>query len=193
MYTWKFMKEVIRTNRTTGAIAPSSELLAEVVTDMARLPGAKVIVEYGSGTGVFTEVILRKKDPDAYFIAMEINEEFVKATRMRCPNVLVHHDSAQNTIKYLREAGYECCDVIISGLPWTRFDDALQNEILNATYDILASGGRFVTFGYTFSTLFEAGRKFFKGKFPQKFPKWSRSRPIWKNFPPCYVYIGEKA
>jgi phospholipid N-methyltransferase len=192
MSTLKFMKEVIRANKTTGALAPSSDLLADLVTDMARVPEAKVIVEYGPGTGVFTEAILRKKSPEAFFIALEVNEEFVKATQARCPGATVLHDSAQNAIRYLRAAGHEGCDCIVSGLPWTRFDEPLQDDILNATYDVLVPGGIFVTFGYTFSTMFAPGRRFFKGKFPTKFPKCSRSEPVWKNFPPCYVYLAEK-
>ncbi len=43
-----FMKEVIRENKTTGALGPSSKALAEAVTDIAQLSGAKSIVEYGS-------------------------------------------------------------------------------------------------------------------------------------------------
>lgn len=192
VFTLTFMKEVLLANRTTGAIAPSGRKLAEAVTEMARLGGEKVIVEYGPGTGVFTEVIMQKKDPDAYFIALEVNDEFVKATRERCPGVMVYEDSAESAIKYLREAGHDHCDVIISGLPWTRFDDALQDSILNATYEVLRPGGRFVTFAYAFSPWVPSGRKFFKGKLPAKFPKTSVSRPVWKNFPPCLVFTAEK-
>ncbi len=192
LFSLTFMKEVLLANRSTGAISPSSQQLAHTITDLAEIPGNKVIVEYGPGTAVFTEEILRKKDPDALFFAMEVNERFVEATRQRCPGVTVHHDGAQNTIKYLREAGHEKCDLIISGLPWTRFDDALQNEILDATYDILKPGGRFLTFGYTISPLMPTGRAFFYHKLPGKFGKVRRSSPIWKNFPPCRVYIAEK-
>lgn len=187
-----FAKEVFRTNKTTGAVAPSSRRLAEAVTDMAGVADANVIVEFGPGTGVFTEAIVAKKKPEACFIAMEVNPVFVEATRARCPDVPVYEDSAANTRKYLREAGHEHCDVIVSGLPWTRFEDALQNELLDATYDVLAPGGRFVTFGYSFSPLFPSGRAFFKGKFQEKFAKHAKSPTIWKNFPPCVVYTGEK-
>jgi len=191
--TMVFMKEVFRANRTTGAIAPSSRRLAEAVTDMARVSEARVIVEYGPGTGVFTEAIMRKKRPEAFFIAMEVNPEFLKATQELCPNARVIHASAENAIPYLREAGHNHCDTIVSGLPWTRFDDALQDRILEATYNVLEPGGRFVTFGYTFSPLVPSGRKFFRGKLPAKFPKTTQSKPIWKNFPPCYVFIAEKS
>ena len=192
MDTLVFIKEALLENRWTGAITPSSKALAETITDMVGLEKAKVVVEYGPGTGVFTETILRKKRPDAYFLAMEVNPRFVEATLERCPGANVVNDCAQNTVNYLRKAGFEKCDAIVSGLPWTRFDETLQDAILEATYDVLAPGGRFVTFGYTFSPYFPLGRRFFCKKFPARFKKNSYTAPIWNNFPPCSVYIGEK-
>ena len=186
------MKEVIRANKSTGAIAPSGRQLADTVTDMAQVHQSNVIVEYGPGTGVFTEAILLKKRPDAYFIALEVNEEFVKATQERCPGVHVYHDCAQNARRYLEEAGYDGCDTIVSGLPWTRFDDELQDEILQATYDVLVPGGRFVTFAYAVSPFVPSGRKFFREKLVAQFGPVERSEHIWKNFPPCVVFIAEK-
>lgn len=193
MYILTFMKEVVFANRSTGAISPSSPQLAEAITDMAELPGNEVIVEYGPGTGVFTECIMRKKDPNALFFAMEVNESFVEATRKRCPGAQVYHDCAQNTRRYLQEAGHQHCDLIISGLPWSRFDDQLQNEILDATLEALRPGGRFLTFAYTFSSLLPAGRSFLYQKMPSRFARVEHSSTIWRNLPPCRVYIGEKA
>ncbi|MBX3176839.1 MAG: ribosomal RNA adenine dimethylase domain-containing protein [Candidatus Hydrogenedentes bacterium] len=192
MSTLSFMREVIRANRSTGAIAPSGRKLADVVTDMAGVDQSNVIVEYGPGTGVFTETILSKKKPDAYFIALEVNEEFVKVTRDRCPGVHVYHDCAQNAGKYLAEAGLEGCDTIVSGLPWTRFDSELQDDILKATYDVLVPGGRFVTFAFATSPYIPSGRRFFRHKLLEQFGDVKRSERIWKNFPPCVVYIAEK-
>ena len=190
--TLTFLKEAVVANRSTGAIAPSSRFLADAVTDIAGVPRGKVIVEYGPGTGVFTEVILSKKQPDAHFIAMEVNPGFVEATRSRCPQATVIHDGAQHAARYLREAGHEHCDTIVSGLPWTNFDEALQDEILNATYDVLAPGGRFVTFAYLFSPLMPGGRRFLKHKLPAKFGKVSETRVVWANLPPCAVYAADK-
>ncbi|MBP8129307.1 MAG: methyltransferase domain-containing protein [Candidatus Hydrogenedentes bacterium] len=191
-FTWRFMKEVFRTTKTTGAVGPSSMALAEEVTERAQLQRADVIVEFGSGTGVFTEVIERKKKPGAYFLALDVNPEFVTATRERCPQVHVVEGSAEDTAKFLREAGYDHCDVIVSGLPWTLFPEELQDRILGAAHDVLGPGGRFVTFAYTLSPLFHSGKRFFKGKLPAKFPRVTRSGAIWKNFPPAHVYIADK-
>ena len=192
MSTLAFIREVLAENRSTGAFSPSSKELTEAITGMVDLKSVKSIVEYGPGTGVFTEAILRKKHPDAYFLAMEVNPRFAEFTQERCPRAHVVNDCAQNTHKYLKKAGFDHCDVIISGLPWTRFDAPLQDSILEATYDVLAPGGHFLTFGYSFSLWFPAGRRFFKQRFPRAFPKHTVSAPIWKNIPPCSVYIGER-
>lgn len=193
MSFFTFLIEIFRANKTTGAIAPSSKALAEAITDLANIKEANVIVEFGPGTGVFTEVIERKKKPSSFFMAIEVNPSFVEATKKRCPNVYVVHDSAENTLKYLKEAGYDSCDIIISGLPWTRFEDELQDRLLNATYECLRDGGKFLTFAYCFSPLVPSGKRFFKNKLPKKFNnKCTRSPIILKNFPPCHVYICEK-
>lgn len=192
MHNFTFLREVLLANRSTGAIGPSSRKLAEAITELAELSGNKVLVEYGPGTGVFTEVILQRKDPDAILLALEVNERFVESTQRRCPEANVVHDGAQNAVNHLREMGHEQCDLIISGLPWTRFGEALQDEILNATYEVLRPGGRFLTFGYSFSPLLPAGKRFFKGKLNDKFDHVRRSKTIWKNLPPCSVYIADK-
>jgi phospholipid N-methyltransferase len=191
-YALEFMKGVLTSWKVTGAVGPSSRALAEEVTERADLRDAGVIVEFGPGTGVFTEVIAQKAKRGAHLLAIEVNPEFVLATRRRCPGVHVVQGSAGDTVKFLAEDGFDHCDVIVSGLPWTVFPEGLQDTILQAAYDALRPGGRFITFAYTLSPLFPSGRRFFKGKLPAKFEKVTRSRAIWKNLPPAHVYICDK-
>lgn len=191
-YTLDFMREVIVSNKSTGAIAPSGKELAERVTDCAELHNAKIIVEFGPGTGVFTEAIERKRRPDSYFCAFEVNDKFVGATRERCPGVEVLHDCAQNVLAHLKTKGFDHCDVIVSGLPWTRFDEELQDDILHATYEALRPGGKFVTFAYASSPLVPNGRKFFKKKLNSTFDRVWKSENIWNNFPPAVVFVATK-
>ncbi len=56
-----FIKQYIKNPKTVGAIAPSSEKLAYKMVEDINFLNASCIVEYGSGTGVFTEKILSKK------------------------------------------------------------------------------------------------------------------------------------
>lgn len=192
IYTLNFMRGVFLANKSTGAIAPSSRALAERVTELAEVEKADVIVEFGPGTGVFTEIVAQRHKPGACFFALEVNESFVEATRKRCPGVDVIHDSAQHVMAHLNRKGFSACDVIVSGLPWTRFDDTLQDSILDATHEALRPGGKFVTFAYSSSPLVPNGRKFFKDKLNAKFAKVYKSDIVWNNFPPAVVFVATK-
>lgn len=186
-----FFKEYLASPKYVGGFAPSSRGLAEMVTDAAHVSEADVVVEFGPGTGVFTEVIARKLKKDARFFAIELREDFVKAVRKRCPGVQVHHDSATNTKKCLAEMGLEHCDCIVSGLPFTLFEDELQDEILATVMDVLKPGGRFVTFAYFISPYAKQGRKF-KAKLQERFGEVDKTRIVWMNFLPAFAYCCVK-
>jgi phospholipid N-methyltransferase len=165
--------------------------LAELVTDTAAVARVDSIVEFGPGTGVFTEVIARKLKPGAKFFAIEISEEFVKACAKRCPGVKVFHDSAGNVRKYMDQVGVQQLDCILSGLPFALFEDALQDDLLNAAYNALKPGGVFVTFTYVQSPLLPRGRRF-RRKLQGRFRTLEKTSVVWKNFLPAFAYKAVK-
>ncbi len=185
------MDRFIRNINKTGAIACCSEDVAEALTREANLADSKTVVELGSGTGAITEKLVEVLPKDTLFLALELNGHFVEETKKRCPGVLVYHDSAENVKVYLNKHGKETCDCIISTLPWTLFDEKLQERILSAIYDVLPEGGEFLTVAYTFTSLLPAGKRF-RGLMEKRFSKVSRTKPIWKNLPPVYVYHCRK-
>jgi len=187
----QFLKHFILRPTKTGAIAPSSEGLANLITTAADLSNASAIIEFGSGTGVFTEKILQKISIGARFFVLEINPDFVTATRKRCPGVIVYQDSASNAKKYLHEFGLKECDCIICGLPWASFSDDLQNELLDTIIDVLKPGGRFLTFAYLQGLLLPAGMRF-REKLKTRFNKVNKTRTVWLNIPPAFIYCAKK-
>ena len=184
-----FLRQFLRHPGKTGAVAPSSEGLAELITDRAGLAEASVIVEWGPGTGVFTEKILQKKRPDALFFALEMNPDFVATTQARCPGAQVFQDSAANTRYYLERHGLRQCDCVICGLPWAAFDESLQDALLDTLVAILRPGGRFVTFAYLQGLLMPAGRRF-RRKLKSRFTHVTTTRTVWRNLPPAFVYVA---
>ena len=190
LQTRRFLKNFIRRPTETGAIAASSRELAGVITDVAMLDGAEVVVELGPGAGVFTEAIARRIDPGTAFLSVEINHEFVEATRARCPGVTVVHDCAVNTPTHLQELGFDGCDRIICGLPWASFSEELQDDILDTVTRVLRPGGRFVTFAYRQGLLLPSGRRFRK-KLQHNFMRVTTTRTVWMNVPPAFVYCAE--
>ena len=181
------MDRFIRNINKTGAVACCSEDVANVLTKRANLAASKTVVELGSGTGAITKKLIEHIPADALFIALELNQQFVEETKKCCPTAIVYHDSAENVKHYLNLHGKETCDSVISTLPWTIFDKDLQKRILNAIWDVLPEGGEFLTVAYTFSAMLPAGRRF-RTMMKSKFSSVHRTKPIWKNLPPVYVY-----
>ena len=189
MHPMAFVRQFVFHPGQTGAIAPSSDGLAELITDTAGLAEASVIIEWGPGTGVFTEKIIEKKRKDAVFFALEMNPDFVSATRTRCREVQIFQDSAVNTRRYLEQHGRTQCDCVICGLPWASFPESLQDTLLETLVAILCPGGRFLTFAYLQGLLLPAGQRF-RRKLRSRFSHVTTTRTVWRNLPPAFVYVA---
>ena len=186
-----YLKEFIRNPIKTGAIAPSSASLAKLITKTANLKNTKSVVELGTGNGIFTEKILSRISPDCNFSSIEINANFVEKTRKRCPDAKVYHDSAENLKKYLATYNNQKCDCIISGLPWATFDKNSQNKLLNTVIDSLEENGIFLTFAYIQGLLLPNG-KYFKNLLLRNFSTVKKTKIVWQNLPPAFVYYCKK-
>ncbi len=186
-----YIKQFVKSPKSTGSIVPSNEELAQLVAKTARLEETETVVELGPGTGIFTEKIVEKRKPGSTFFAIEINSEFCQATRFRCPSVTVYLDSAENLKKYLLRHGKDSCDCVISSLPWTIFDRKTQKNLLEIILDALRPGGRMITYAYSISMMTPGARRF-RSMMQSRFAKVGKSKTVWSNFPPAFVYCAEK-
>jgi phospholipid N-methyltransferase len=191
-YNLKFFTQFIINPARTGAVLPSSDGLCEYMTDLAGLNDVSTVIELGSGTGVITEKIMRKKAESTTFFALEINPAFVEATKNKCPDAIVYQSSAENVMKHLETHGESGCDRIISSLPWSTFKGETQQLILDSIYDVLKPGGIFLTYAYVLGVVAPAAWRF-KKKLYAKFDKVETSRIVWNNIPPAFIYICKKS
>ena len=191
-YNLKFFTQFIINPARTGAVLPSSDGLFEYMTDLAGLNDVSTVIELGSGTGVITEKIMRKKAESTTFFALEINPAFVEATKNKCPDAIVYQSSAENVMKHLEMHGESGCDRIISSLPWSTFKGETQQLILDSIYDVLNPGGIFLTYAYVLGVVAPAAWRF-KKKLYAKFDRVETSRIVWNNIPPAFIYISKKA
>lgn len=175
----------------TGAVAPSSKKLGDLMVKSAGVAQANSIVEFGVGTGVFTEQIYNAKTPEATFIAIEINQKFFELTKKRCPKVTIYNDDACNVKQYLAKHNIMECDCIVSGLPWAGFPEDLQKRILHAAVEVLKPGGVFVSFAYIHGVSLPRGKKFYQ-LLQHSFSEVKKSSIIWANVPPAFTYICKK-
>ncbi len=187
-----FIKQFIKHPTSIGAIAPSTEELAEQMVAPIKLDRIKTIVEYGAGTGVFTQYVSDRIDhKKTLFFSFEIDEKFHEISSQKVPEIEILKDSASNVCKQLRRRGKKHTDAIISGLPWAVFPNDLQDEILEATLRALKPGGIFTTFTYIHSFYLPAACRI-RSKLKKNFAEVSISPVVWANMPPAIVYWCKK-
>jgi len=187
----RFLREFLSRPRGIGAVAPSSTRLAKEITRGIDWSRVQVAVEFGPGTGVFTEYILSNLPPQAKFFVIERNPALADCFRRRYPQVALHEDCAGNIRQICQRQGVDQVDCVISGLPWAIFSEALQIRLLEALHSILKPGGQFTTFAYLQGLLMPNGRRFRK-KLDVYFTEISRSPLVWLNLPPAFVYRCKK-
>lgn len=183
----KFFYEFIAHPGSVGAVWSSSHSLRRKMLEWVDWKNANVIIEYGPGTGVFTDHILSSMRPGAKFFAIEINPAFTQMLRQRFPNLQVYQDSVQHVRDICHMQGVDQVDVIISGLPWALIPDREQDRYLDATFTVLRPEGQFATFAYLSGLMLPEAKRF-KVKLNQRFSEVQRSKVSWLNIPPAFVY-----
>lgn len=146
-----------------------------------------VVVEYGAGTGVFTEHIISRKRPETTFLAIEIEPDFADKLKHRFPDVHVYQESVANIKTICDQENIRTVDAVICGLPWAAFSETDQDAYLDAMFTVLKPQGQFVTFAYLQGLLMPAGQRF-KRKLSQHFSEVQYSDTVWPNLPPAFVY-----
>jgi phospholipid N-methyltransferase len=175
-----FLLEYIKNPRKVGAIAPSSKYLAYEMINTINFEDTNCIVEYGPGTGAFTEKILARAKDTTIIILIEINKEFYNKLKKLYgykENVIILNDSAENIKGILKKYSIKKVDYIISGLPFASLPKKMSNDILARTSEIIGNSGEFITFQYTLV----------KEKYIESFFDKVSHTKVNRNFPPAYV------
>jgi phospholipid N-methyltransferase len=186
-----FLLESLRHPRRTGAIAPSSRALARALLEPMDLQRARLVVEYGPGTGVITREIVARLGPDGRLLTVEANAAFCRELQARFPEVLVEQATVAALPRLLERRGLGPADAIVSGIPWTLMSSEERRRDIATTLEALRPGGRFATFVYKHGLvlpsaddlLFRLGRAF---------RKLERGRTVWSNLPPAVVLHCER-
>ncbi|WML29336.1 rRNA adenine N-6-methyltransferase family protein [Neobacillus sp. OS1-32] len=166
--------------RKIGAVLPSSDYLAEKMIETVEFQSAKYIVEYGAGTGVFTDKIIKYRRPDTVVMLFESNKVFYETLKEKYKsenNLIIINDTAENIDKYVKKYEIPYIDYVISGLPFASLPQNVSNVILNKTRKLLKNRGEFITFQYTL---------FKKALFNQYFEQINIKRE-YRNIPPAFV------
>lgn len=132
--------------RRVGAIAPSSEALAELITSEIT-PASGPIIELGPGTGVFTYKLLQRGLKQQDLTLVEYGSEFVPKLQLRFPGARVLWMDASRMTSH-RIAEPKSIGAVISGLPLLTMPARKVLAILGGSFHFLKPNGAFYQFTY---------------------------------------------
>ncbi|GAA4260896.1 class I SAM-dependent methyltransferase [Dactylosporangium darangshiense] len=182
-----FLHEFLRDPFTVAAVTPSGRSLSEAVTMTVPGAGEPLVVELGPGTGAFTAAIQARLAGRGRHVAIELNARFAGRLAARYPGVDVTVADARDLRDILAQRGHRRADVIVSGLPWAAFAPGRQDDLLDAVTGSLAPDGSFTTFAYTHTRWAPPARRL-RRTLRARFEEVVRSRTVWANVPPAFVY-----
>ena len=78
-----FLRSMIANPREVGAVWPTSRWAVRDLLEMGDLARARTVVEFGVGTGVYTEEVLKQFHPEGTFLAFEIDPDLASAVGAR--------------------------------------------------------------------------------------------------------------
>jgi len=158
----KFFRSFLKNPLRTGSIIQSSPFLVRKMTEPVDWSKAKVIVEFGAGTGVITDKILENMANDAILLCFEIDDNLYQKLvgRINDPRIKLVKDGAENLGKYLAKNNLAEVDCIISGLPLVSLPKKKSAQIITQIIKYLKRGGKYIQFQY-FLTSFNNLKNYF--------------------------------
>jgi phospholipid N-methyltransferase len=148
--TLYYLKNLI-TDIHVASVTPTSRFGVEKVLEKIDFQEMKLILEYGPGTGNFTEPLLKNMTENSKLIAIEKNSDFCKVLQknIQDPRMMLFEDSAENVLEILKScngAGDLKADCIISGIPFSLLPRRRKMALLKNTHAALKKGGQFLAY-----------------------------------------------
>lgn len=179
-----FFRGFLKNPVMVGSVIPSSDTLVEHMLSRVDWKACKLFVEYGPGVGTFSRQILRNMAPDATYVAIDLNRDFVDylSATIKDSRFRPIHGSAADVEQIVRDSGFSHADYVLSGLPFSTLPAGLGPVIAAATSRVLRSGGAFLVYQYR--------AKVWEYLAPH-FPKIDKALEYW-NIPPCFLFWAWK-
>lgn len=138
-----FLKNLFNDPTTIGAIAESSDDLAEEITKFfpKDSPISVRILEVGAGTGVFTRKLAAKLRPGDRLDVIELTSDFMTKLYEEFENNSSVHIYWEDILKFQPDfKPAERYDLIVSGLPFNSFDADTVKRMTNRYLELSKSG-----------------------------------------------------
>jgi phospholipid N-methyltransferase len=145
-----FFREFLRHPVMVGSVIPSSGKVIDRMLGRTDWENTKLFVEYGPGVGTFCQAVLDRMSPDATYIAIDTNREFIDylGRQFVDPRFFPVLGSAADVRRIIADHGHEHADYVLSGLPFSTLPPGLGPKIAAETHGALKPGGAFLVYQF---------------------------------------------
>jgi len=175
-----FLRSWIEKPLTTGAVMPSSKVLARTMAAYVDPKSTGPVVELGPGTGAVTQALVERGVDPARLVLVEFNPTFCRMLRARYPAATVVQGDAFRLRHLLETTLRGPADAIVSGLPLVTKPMRTRVRLISEAMTVLRPGAPFVQFTYAMVPPIPKGLSGIRAE---------ASPLIWLNLPPARVWI----
>jgi phosphatidylethanolamine/phosphatidyl-N-methylethanolamine N-methyltransferase len=176
----QFIRSWIEKPLSTGAVMPSSRVLARAMARYVDPQAAGPVIELGPGTGPVTQALVKQGIDPARLILVEFNPDFCRLLRSRYPQATVVQGDAYRLRRLLETYVDEPAAAVVSGLPLVTKPLRTRLRLISDAMTLLATGAPFVQFTYAMLP-----------PIPRELSgvRAEASELIWMNLPPARVWV----
>jgi len=176
----KFIRSWIEKPISTGAVMPSSRVLARAMARYVDPESNGPVIELGPGTGPVTQALVRQGVDPARLILVEFNPDFCRLLRTRYPAATVVQGDAYRLRRLLESYVDVPAAAVVSGLPLVTKPLRTRLRLISDAMMLLATGAPFVQFTYAMLPPIPKGLSGVRAE---------ASELIWMNLPPARVWV----
>jgi len=176
----QFIRSWIEKPLSTGAVMPSSKLLARTMARYVDPQSSGPVIELGPGTGPVTEALVKRGVDPNRLILVEFNPDFCRLLRTRYPAATVVQGDAYRLRRLLATFVREPAAAVVSGLPLVTKPLRTRLRLIADAMSLLAPAAPFVQFTYAMVPPIPKALSGIKAE---------ASELIWMNLPPARVWV----
>jgi phosphatidylethanolamine/phosphatidyl-N-methylethanolamine N-methyltransferase len=176
----QFIRSWIEKPLRTGAVMPSSKVLARTMARYVDPNSTGPVIELGPGTGPVTEALVEHGVDPARLVLVEFNPDFCRLLRTRYPEATVVQGDAYRLRRLLETTLREPAAAMVSGLPLMTKPLRTRLRLIADAMTLLQPAAPFIQFTYA---MMPPIPKELSGITAEP------SNLIWLNFPPARVWV----
>jgi phosphatidylethanolamine/phosphatidyl-N-methylethanolamine N-methyltransferase len=177
----RFIRSWLEKPLETGAVAPSSKILARTMARYVDPNVAGPVIELGPGTGPVTEALVAQGVDPSRLVLVEYNPMFCRLLRTRYPAATIVQGDAYGLRRALGKLiPQRAAAAVVSGLPIVTKAMRTRLRLINEALSFLLPGAPFIQFTYAVAPLLPRAIAGVRAE---------ASERIWLNLPPARVWI----